>query len=307
MRNRTAGLTAHYHECKAVTRHYARTFYFASHVLPRDKRFAAYALYSFCRAADQIVDGDTSDAVLARARLNDLRSQIRSMVAGPTPVDPQFLALHDTVSRYGIPEHLLLDLIRGVEMDLSSPRFESFKQLREYCHLVASVVGLAMAKVFGVSEQRALLYAEHLGIAMQLTNILRDIGEDARRGRVYLPLEDLQRFGVTEAELRRGIVTERFLQLMQFQITRARMFYRLAERGIPMLTNDGSRFCVRLMSRSYARILDAIERNNYDVFHRRAAVPLMRKIIIGVTTAITATWKPADLKIRHAQQTAEAR
>lgn len=272
-----------YRQSKVYTRHYAKTFYFASHVLPREKRYAAYAVYAFCRYADEVADRGRAlhDIVQAERRLNELRNQLHYVYSHSTLMNPKLRAFQDTVMRYEIPRQYFVDLIRGVGMDLTKSRYATFIELKEYCYCVASVVGLIMTKIFGASSDTALRYAEDLGTAMQLTNILRDIGEDDGRGRIYLPQEDLDRFGYDVSDLAGGMVNENFVRLMEFQISRARSYYAQAENGIPMLTNDGSRFCVRLMSRTYGKILNAIEANHYDVFSKRAYVPITKKIVIA--------------------------
>jgi 15-cis-phytoene synthase len=271
-------------ECRAYTRQFAKTFYFASHALPRQKRMAAYALYAFCRYADEITDSDeaVADPRTALRELAFLRDRLAAVYSPVQMTVPKFMAFQATVKEYGIPEEYFLDLIRGVEMDLMKKRYRHFNELDEYCYCVASTVGLIMTKVFGaVGEERALEHAAELGKAMQLTNILRDIGEDFRRGRLYLPTEEMEQFGVREQDLQTGIVTPGFVELMKFQIRRARVLYKRADAGIPRLTDDGSRFCVRLMSRTYAQILSAIEANGYDTLSRRAFVPLKGKLSIA--------------------------
>lgn len=277
-------LRENFRQCKLYTRQHAKSFYFCSHVLPKQKRNAAYAVYAFCRYADEIADNAVAvnDIPQARRRLDDLRNQLRYVYANSSLMDKRLSAFCDTVFRYGIPQEYFSDLLRGVEMDFTKHRFATFGELQEYCYCVASVVGLIMTKVFGSSSDEALRYAEDLGTAMQLTNILRDIGEDDQRGRVYLPQDELRHFDYSEHELHNGVINENFMRLMQFNIARARGFYQSAQRGIPMLTNDGSQFCVRLMSRTYGRILDAIEANEYDVFSTRAFVPLRKKMIIAL-------------------------
>jgi 15-cis-phytoene synthase len=277
-------LAENYRQCKLYTRHFAKTFFFSSHVLPKEKRLAAYAVYSFCRYADEIADRGSAltDIVQAERRLNELRNQICYVYSHSAHMNPKLVAFQDTVFRYTIPKEHFLDLLRGVEMDLSKKRFASFAELRDYCYCVASVVGLIMTRIFGTSNVVAFGYAEDLGIAMQLTNILRDIGEDAQRGRIYLPSDEMNRFTYSDSDIRSGVINLNFRRLMEFQIRRAREYYARAEQGIPLLTNDGSRFCVSMMSRTYARILEVIEKNQFDVYGRRAFVPLSQKISIAI-------------------------
>ncbi|HYO92053.1 MAG TPA: phytoene/squalene synthase family protein, partial [Pyrinomonadaceae bacterium] len=190
---------------------------------------------------------------------------------------PVLLAWRDMLSRFRIRQELPLELMRGVLMDTQIKRYETWEELRVYCYRVASVVGLMSSEIFGYEESRTLYYAEQLGLAMQLTNILRDVGEDARMGRIYLPQEELRRFGYTEADLLCGKLNEPFFALMRFEIERARALYSEAEQGIPLLSAD-TRFTVLLAARLYARILDEIERNGYDVYTRRAHLSLPGKL-----------------------------
>jgi phytoene synthase len=267
-----------YQRARTVTRAYAKSFFFASHVLPRPKREAAYAVYEFCRAADNAVDSGAPDRADALLHLEALRAELDDAYAGRTD---RWLALADTVQRYAIPRRHFDDLLRGVQMDLVPVRFETFDELQEYCYCVASVVGLMMARVFGVSDERAYERAIDLGTAMQLTNILRDIGEDLVRGRVYLPGAELRRHGCSEETLQRRTVDASFVSLMRAEIARARSYYAAAEEGIRAVTDDGSRFCVRLMADTYRGILGAIEANGYDVFGVRAHVPFHAKLALA--------------------------
>lgn len=297
-------LRANYEQCKAVTRRYARTFYFASHVLPAEKRRAAYAVYAFCRYADELADGGQSRHH-ARLHLTALRDQLGYLYNRSSHMDKRLRALLDTVVRYHIPQEYFLDLLRGVEMDLDRQRFATFAELREYCYCVASTVGLIMTHIFGVADRKALRHAVDLAIAMQLTNIMRDVGEDARRGRIYIPQEDLEQFSYSEHELIAHVRNENFRRLMQHNIARARKYYQSADAGIPFLTNDGSRFCVRLMRRTYAAILDDIEQHDYDVFDRRAFVPTWRKMHLACRAFFTngasqlTVAEPIELSAQH--------
>lgn len=293
-------LNENYEQCKAYTRHHAASFYFSSHVLLPEKRKAAYAVYAVCRFADELADNAAAlnDPAQAWRRLADLRNQIHYAYMNSPLMSPKLLAFRDTVFRYGIPRDYFLDLLRGVAMDLEKRRYETFAELKEYCYCVASVVGLMMAKVLGVTDEAALDHAKDLGMAMQLTNIVRDIGEDYSRGRVYIPREELKRFNYSEGELAQGLVNEQFVDLMKFQIERARAYYRSGELGIEQLPNDGSRFCVRLMSGTYSRILDAIERNRYNVFSTRVYVPALTKTRI----ALKALLRRADAPRRQPKQ-----
>lgn len=297
-------LNENYEQCKAYTRHHAKSFYFSSHVLPAEKRKAAYAVYAFCRFADEIADNAAAmnDHLQAQRRLAELRNQLNYVYANSPLMSQKLLAFKETVFRYGIPKQYFLDLLRGVEMDLEKTRFETFAELKDYCYCVASVVGLIMTRIFGVADEAALDHAEDLGTAMQLTNILRDIGEDYQRDRIYLPLDELRRFNYPEEELSQGVVNENFIRMMKFQIERARTYYASAAQGIPQLTNDGSRFCVRLMSGTYSRILDAIEDNRYDVFSERAYVPVLTKTRIALGAMLNRREMPTGHPIQKVER-----
>ena len=281
-------LRANIRACRSYTRHYAKSFYFSSHVLPRAKRDAAYAVYAFCRYADNVVDA-TDASAWSGSGLGDLdllRAQLEHVYNRDYRMDPRLLALRHTVETYGIPKRYFLDLLEGVEMDRTRNRFENFEELDVYCYRVASVVGLIMTHIFGVTGQEAYVHAAELGTAMQLTNILRDVAEDLRLDRVYLPQDELRAHGLCESDLRDGIVDDRMRAFLGAQIARARRYYASAELGLPMITNDGSRFCVRLMLDTYSGILTDIERHEFDVFTRRAHVPLRRKLAIALRAAL---------------------
>lgn len=281
------GLAAAYEHCRDVTRRHAKSFYFCAQFLPRRKRLAIYAVYALCRHLDDFVDRaagrpDDDTRLLVDAWRDGLRE------AGPQD-HPALAAWRDAAWTYAIPVELAEELMRGVLMDLSQSRYATYAELEVYCYRVASVVGLMTSRIFGFSDDRALGHAVELGTAMQLTNICRDVGEDARLGRIYLPLEDLERFGVPEANLICGRIDAPFVALMRFQIERARRLYRSADPGIAWLSDD-AQYTVRLSSRIYEQILGRIERNGYDVLSRRAYVPLHRKL-----AAIPAVWLETKL------------
>jgi phytoene synthase len=239
-------------------------------------------VYAFCRIADNATDvhqEDTERIPDAARQIDMLRGELADVYAdGEVPT--RWIALRETVRNYGIPHEYFVELLNGVEMDLTPRRFATFADLEVYCYRVASVVGLIMTHIFGATSSEALRRAAQLGTAMQLTNILRDVGEDHRMGRVYLPQDELHAFGITEEMIGTGQVTPAMVAFLRFQIDRARTLYNEAEQGIPLIPDDGSRFSTRVMSALYARILDAIERNAYDVFGRRAHVPLLTKLRI---------------------------
>lgn len=270
-----------YEFCRRTARQHAKSFYFSAQFLPREKRKAIYAVYALCRHVDDAVDAhDVADVEGARAAVERWRRDLEIVYSGAQPDgsgSPVLLAWSDLLRRHAIDQELPLDLMRGVLMDTHVTRYETWDDLRVYCYRVASTVGLMTSEIFGYERPETLRYAEALGLAMQLTNILRDIGEDLRLDRIYLPQEDLRRFGVSEDELRRGEITDGFVALMRFEIDRAREFYVQAERGIPLL-NAEARFAVLLAARLYARILERIEANGFDVFNCRAHLTLAGKI-----------------------------
>ncbi|MCX7606397.1 MAG: carotenoid biosynthesis protein [Bacteroidia bacterium] len=258
-----------------ITRYYARTFYFASQILSPRQRRASYALYAFCRAADSAVDEPLS-AEPAR-EIASLRRLVENPSEGAHRY-PWGEAWWDTVQVYQIPLSLFHALLNGVEMDLHQGRYQTFSELYLYSYRVASVVGIMMTYVLGFSDERALFHAEQLGVAMQLTNILRDLGEDRQRGRLYLPLEELLQFGYTEEDWARGVRDERFYRLMAFQVTRARTYYKEGMAGVSLLRTPEARLCVRLMGRLYEAILDKLEKEGYPSFSRRVYLTFPEKI-----------------------------
>jgi len=284
-----ASLEQSYELCRQITAKYAKTFYLGALLMPEAKRRAIWAIYAWCRRTDELVDGpqsvNTTDETLDR-----WEQQLESVFAG-VPQDDQDVALVDTLQRYPMDIEPFRDMIAGQRMDLYRSRYETFEELNLYCYRVAGTVGLMSTAVIGVDttnytapwNQDREIYipteeAIALGIANQLTNILRDVGEDARRGRIYLPLEELALFNYTEADLFNGVVDDRWRELMRFQIQRARKYFVLAEKGIRALSSD-SRWPIWAALMLYQRILNAIERNNYDVFRHRAYVSNSTKLL----------------------------
>lgn len=263
-----------YRHAAQMTAHYSKSFYFASAFLPADKRRAVRALYAFCRTVDDIVD-------VGAAQANPLQAlQIWRQIVQHPPAEPEnlvALAWVDTLQRYAIPREYALQLIDGVAQDLHQPRYRTFEHLATYCYSVASTVGLMSMHIIGYRSQEAIPYAIKLGVALQLTNILRDVGEDYRNGRIYLPQQELEAFGLDESDLFAGQVTERWRQFMRFQILRARQLYAEAGPGIRLLETDG-RFAIAAALDVYRGILDQIEANDYDVFHRRASLSFAEKL-----------------------------
>ncbi len=288
--------------CRDATRYHARSFYFSSFALPAEKKRAAYAVYAYCRYADDLVDHASSTEGLERI-LGELGADFDVIVAGGRD-DLRFApAFAWAVQRYGIEKQYFLDLLRGVAMDLGVVKIENWPALREYCYHVASVVGLMMSRIFELRDEAALARAIDLGLAMQLTNIARDVGEDWRNGgRVYLPATELAQHGVDlAAEMEQPAQpSDNFVRLMQFQIARARDYYLRAEAGIPLLADDGSQYTVWLMRHIYAGILDEIERAQYRVLDRRAATSFARKLFLAwrARAALKGTRKKEEGGIR---------
>jgi phytoene synthase len=281
-------LDASYVAAERVTAEWARSFYFASRFLPDEKRRAIFALYDYCRHADNLVDrrGDLP-IERVRAELVHLGALVRRWHAGEQPADARWLGLWDALRRYPIPLEPLLELLDGLAMDLEPVAFADFDRLERYCRLVAGGVGLMLGPVLGAQREGFRVSAVRLGVAMQLTNVLRDVGEDLDHGRLYLPADELARFGLADHGLERREVTPEFVALMRFQVTRARRLFRAADAVVDLFPRDGSRLTVRLLQRTYAGILDAIERQGYDVFRRRAYVSGVRKAGILARSACT--------------------
>jgi 15-cis-phytoene synthase len=265
-------------ECRRSTRTYAKSFYFASHLLPKEKRLASYAVYAFCRAADDTVDHSVHNHAGRREALLELRALLDGIYDGDPDALRRAGVFGETVRKYTIPKQHFDQLLDGVETDIHKTRFETWDEVRVYCYRVASVVGLIMSEIFGYSDPAALEYAADLGMAMQLTNMLRDVPDDFRMGRIYLPLDEMRAFGYAEDDIGNGTMDARFVELMKRQVARAREYYARAGLGIRFLTDDGSRTTAALMSLIYAGILDDIEKHGFDVYSSRRHVPFFRKI-----------------------------
>jgi phytoene synthase len=260
-----AALAEDYARCADITRRASSNFYYAFMLLPRERRRALYAVYAFCRFVDDIADDDK--IAQPTELLTRWREELDNVFGG-RPTRPISRALADNVARFGIARRYFDEVIDGVEMDLSRQRYESFDELSQYCHRVASAVGLICIEVFGYRNPATRVYAAKLGLAFQLTNIIRDVREDAERGRIYLPLEDLRRFRVTEAELLEGVYNDRFRALMAFESLRARNYYREAAQALPP-EDRLSMLSAEAMRLIYSALLDRIVRSDYRVFDRR--------------------------------------
>lgn len=275
-----------YSHCRDITRKHAKTFYMATRFLPYEKQRSIFAVYGLCRYLDDLVD-EAEDLVHNNSiskteileKLEAFRFKLVNTYRGVESSNPILFAFSDVLNRFHISLELPLMLLDGVRMDLVKDRYENFDELYEYSYKVASVVGLMTSEIFGYDNPKALDYAVDLGIAMQLTNILRDVGEDLERDRIYLPKTDLERFNISESELMDQQMSEKFVEMMKFQINRAREYYVSADQGIDMLHKD-SRLPVMLARENYSRILSKIEENNYQVFDQRAYLNSTEKFTI---------------------------
>lgn len=283
-----APLEASYAACTRIMRANASTFSLATRLLPAERRRATTALYGLFRTLDDLVDTVAAGARARAEALAELR-RWRAWLADagePAPDHPVVPAFADTLRRWSIDRAYFVQLTYGLEDDLEDRRYATFTDLALYCYRVASTVGLAMCSVLGVSDDEACGYAAELGVAMQLTNILRDVREDAGNGRVYLPWEELRLAGWDEERLLRGGVDEPFRALMRRQVGRARSYYARGMAGLPYLSPD-ARFAILVAARAYGGILGEIERRDYDVFAGRARVSTARKLGVVVGSYLT--------------------
>ena len=261
------------------------SFYYSFLFLPRERRRAITALYAFCREVDDVVDEDM-DPQLAATKLAWWRSEVANLFAGK-PQHPVTRALEPHRDNYGISALRLNEIIDGMEMDLRQTRYLDWAGLERYCYHVASVVGLLAAGIFGYRDARTLDYARNLGIAFQLTNIIRDVGEDARKNRVYLPVEDLQRFGVPAADILQARETPAFRSLMEFQAERARRYYESAMSALPAQDRRAQRPGL-IMAAIYRTLLEEIQRGGFHVLTQRTSLTPLRKFWIAWRTWIAA-------------------
>lgn len=277
-------LKAAYSHCRLITRVHAKTFYMATRFLPYHKQRGIFAIYGLCRYLDDLVD-EAEDLIHLQAitqqevlqKLYCFKKDLIDTYNGGKQENPILIAFSDVLLRYDIPLKYPLLLLDGVKMDLEKSRYNNFSELYDYSYKVASVVGLMTSEIFGYSDPEAIEHAVDLGIAMQLTNILRDIGEDLNKGRIYLPADELDQFGITETDLENHSIDQKFIELMKFQIERTRRYYDSADVGISMLNKD-SRLPVALARENYSRILNKIEESNYNVFSQRAYLNSTEKL-----------------------------
>ncbi len=266
-----------YSFCERVARTQAKNFYYSFLLLSRPQRRAMCAIYAFMRYCDDLSDAEgVSDRPAAIARWE---ADLESALAGVYPAHPVWPAFSDAVARYRIPHQYFREMIRGVRSDLEPRHIQTFDELYDYCYHVASVVGLTIIHILGFKDPAALKLAEKCGIAFQLTNILRDVREDAENGRVYLPAEDLKRFGVREKDLSGEVLSQPLRDLLRFEADRARDFYGQSEPLVRMVDKH-SRASLKALIQIYSRLLDRISSSGYEVLAARVRVPTWEKLWI---------------------------
>ena len=268
--------------CQQKAKSSGSSFYYSFAFLPKDKREAITALYAFCREVDDVVD-ECSDYNVAQIKLNWWRSEIANLYAN-TPQHPVSFALQPVIKQFNLAQEHFLEIIDGMEMDIKFNRYEDFKQLQLYCYRVASVVGLLSAQIFGFKNRKTLKYAHDLGMAFQLTNIIRDVGEDARRGRIYLPLDELKKAKVSEDDILKGQESAEVKELIDFQIERAENFYDKALRELP--TEDAKQQRTGLMMAAiYRTLLREIKTDGAEkVLNHKISIPPFRKFTLALNT-----------------------
>ncbi len=257
------------------------SFYYSFMFLPPERRQAITALYAFCREVDDVVD-ECHDLQVAQTKLDWWRNEVRQVYGGQ-PQHPVGQALKDVIQRFPLPMEQLLEVIDGMQMDLNQTRYLDWKALNLYCYRVASVVGLLSAEIFGYTNRQTLKYAHDLGLAFQLTNIIRDVGEDARRGRIYLPVDELQHFNVPARQILDAKHSDNFRELMAFQAARARQLYDQAFAQLPAEDRKAQRPGL-IMAAIYRTLLDEIEADGFLVLDRRTSLTPLRKIWIAGRT-----------------------
>lgn len=277
MAARAIELSEAYAECQRITRSQAKNFYYAFVTLPKRERQAIYATYAFCHACDDIADG-TLPPSERESKLEEIRGLVRDAYAG-RPKGPIMTALKDSADQFGIDQDYFQEVVSGVSMDLTKRRYANFEELKSYCYKVASVVGLISIEVFKYNDEAAQDRAVDLGIAMQLTNILRDVKEDYEQDRIYLPQDELREFGYSEDDMQAGVVNDSFLNLMRFQADRAREYFDSGVRLVPMVPRR-SRACLSMLHGTYGRLLDRMEEQDFPVFNGRFRLGTGEKLLL---------------------------
>jgi phytoene synthase len=273
--------------CSRLTRKSRSNFYYSFLFLGKEKRQAMYAVYAFCRSVDDVADG-TAPTTAKQAGLEEWRRELNRCYKGK-PTHPITVQLAQSIERFPIPKEYFEELLAGVEMDLTHNRYPTFRELYEYCYRVAGVVGLMCIEIFGYRNPKAKDYAVNLGVALQLTNIMRDVRVDAERGRIYLPQEELARFGYGEEDLLRGVYNPAFVDLMRFCGRRVRQYFHSASQLLA--AEDRRSLCAaEIMGTIYYHLLEAIEASGYRVFDRTITLPTRRKLWIALLTWARSTW-----------------
>ncbi len=278
-----------YAECKRLNALHGKTYYLATLLLPKAKRPFVHALYGFARYADEIVD-DLASTLTPQEKADVLSKWSSGVLAGlqnGTSEDPVGRALVDTAKRFKIPHQHFIDFLHSMEMDLTVTQYQSYDDLLEYVYGSAAVIGLEMVPVLGYSDDAAFESAKKLGIAFQLANFIRDVGEDLERGRIYLPLDELARFGVTRELLEKRVLTPEIIEALKFQIARVRQLQLEAAPGIAMLDKT-SRPCIEAASELYCGIVDEVEAIGYDIFNKRAKTSTLRRLRVASTAYVRA-------------------
>lgn len=267
--------------CQQKVAESGTSFYYAFLFLPTEKRQAIHALYAFCREVDDVVD-ECEDPAVAVAKLSWWRQEVAMLESGQ-PTHPVMIALKAVRDRFSLPLEYFNEIIDGMAMDLEHSRYPDFKSLSLYCYRVAGVVGLLSAEIFGVSDRKTLRYATELGTALQLTNIIRDVGEDARRGRIYIPVDELQQFNVPASDIMNARETPEFQALMAFQAARAQGYYTSALNTLPAADRSAQRPGL-IMAAVYRTLLDEITKDGFQVLKQKTALPPLRKLWIALKT-----------------------
>ncbi len=259
----------------------SKTFHFACRFMSRERRNAFYAIYAFCRHTDNLIDDNEGKPKLQRMLITDWKKRFLEAFEKGESEDQILGPFVHIMKKNDIPLRYPLELIKGVSMDIGRKEYATFAQLRRYCYRVASVVGLMLMHVMGLGDKISKMkrYAIKLGIAMQLTNILRDVGEDARMGRVYFPMDELAQFGLTIKDILELRKTDRLIDFLKFQVRRARRYYHEAVKGLALIHKD-ARIVISMAFTMYREILKVIEENGYEVYTKRAYVNTMRKVIL---------------------------
>ncbi len=279
-----------YKIAKKITSSSAKTFYLCSLFLDKKRRNASLSIYAVCRISDNAVD-DASETEKMTLNIKKIRNDIETAYDQTALNDPLLIAFKKSVSDFSIPKTYFDDLLKGMELDIEKKRYKNFAELYDYCYKVAGVVGLMMLKILGSRIPKSENHAIELGIAMQLTNILRDVKEDFARGRIYFPEDELKHYRISEEDFTKEKTNPRIKEFLKFQAARAKEYYQHSQEGIAMIGNTRSRFVANIMKEMYAAILDEIEKNGYNVFEKRAYVPFLKKILIIAKNILGSLWR----------------